>query len=92
MEAQGWYRDPYKLHEDRYFSDDEPTKLVRDGGVQSDDPPPPDPPEGELVEIPEAESTDGTDMRRADDLGTGEPYDSKAAAFSTFDVIGFRLY
>jgi hypothetical protein len=30
MKAQGWYRDPYLVHEDRYFSDGQPTKLVRD--------------------------------------------------------------
>jgi hypothetical protein len=32
MKAQGWCRDPYLVHEDRYFSDGQPTKLVRDGG------------------------------------------------------------
>ena len=30
MKAQGWYRDPYLVHEDRYFSDGQPTKRVRD--------------------------------------------------------------
>ena len=36
----GWYRDPYGVHEDRYFSQGFPTKLVRDNGVESYDPPP----------------------------------------------------
>lgn len=25
VKAQGWYRDPYRLHEDRYFSDGQPS-------------------------------------------------------------------
>jgi hypothetical protein len=37
----GWHPDPYAMHELRYFSmDGRPTRLVRDGGVQSSDPPP----------------------------------------------------
>lgn len=44
MKAQGWYRDPYCVHEDRYFSDGQPTKLVRDGSTECYDPPPPGPP------------------------------------------------
>lgn len=33
MKAEGWYQDPYKIHEDRWFSDGSPTALVRDAGV-----------------------------------------------------------
>jgi hypothetical protein len=33
----GWQRDPFGIHEDRYFSRGEPTKLVRDRGVESYD-------------------------------------------------------
>jgi hypothetical protein len=48
--AQGWYRDPYAVHEDRYFSAGKPTKLVRDAGREAYDPPPDLPlPAGELV-------------------------------------------
>jgi putative flippase GtrA len=36
----GWQRDPYGIHEDRYFTRGEPTRLVRDGGVESYDEPP----------------------------------------------------
>jgi hypothetical protein len=54
--AEGWYRDPYGLHEDRWFSDGRPTKLVRDGGVEASDEPPSDPP-GELVALPAPELT-----------------------------------
>jgi hypothetical protein len=37
----GWHRDPYGIHEERWVSGDgAPTKLVRDGGHESYDPPP----------------------------------------------------
>ena len=37
----GWHPDPYGLHEERYVSvDGQPTKLVRDAGLESYDPPP----------------------------------------------------
>jgi hypothetical protein len=39
---QGWHPDPFGVHEDRYFSAaGEPTKLVRDRGLESYDEPPP---------------------------------------------------
>jgi len=39
----GWRPDPYRLHQERYISGDGiPTKLVRDGRMESYDPPPPD--------------------------------------------------
>jgi hypothetical protein len=37
---QGWFDDPFRLHEARYFSAGRPTKLVRDGDVESYDEPP----------------------------------------------------
>jgi len=39
-EPQGWYEDPFRLHEARYFSAGKPTKLVRDGNIESCDEPP----------------------------------------------------
>ena len=37
----GWHRDRYGIHEERWVSADGlPTKLVRDGGYESYDPPP----------------------------------------------------
>ncbi len=37
----GWHPDPYGIHQERYVSvDGVPTKLVRDGGQESYDPPP----------------------------------------------------
>jgi len=40
------------------LSEGQPTKLVRDGGAQSYDPPPPGPPKSELVEVPNTEPSD----------------------------------
>jgi hypothetical protein len=48
--AQGWYRDPYGVHEVRYFSAGVATKLVRDAGREAYDPPPDFPlPDGDLA-------------------------------------------
>ena len=38
--AQNWCIDPYARHEARWFSRGLPTALVRDRGVESQDPPP----------------------------------------------------
>jgi hypothetical protein len=52
-QAQGWYRDPFGIHEDRYFSCGWPTKLVRDSGIEAYDLPPDLPlPEGDLTPVP----------------------------------------
>jgi hypothetical protein len=66
--TQGWYRDPYGLHEDRYFSQGLPTKLVRDSERESYDPPPDRPlPVADLApaERPPGEA-DGSDLLRVD--------------------------
>ena len=39
-DLHGWQSDPFDLHEQRYFSQGKPTKLVRDGGIEAYDPPP----------------------------------------------------
>jgi hypothetical protein len=77
--AEGWYRDPYGAHEDRWFSDGHPTSLVRDAGAESrDEPPggePPRPPEP----VPE-EAGDASDTKRADDVNRKAPaYDLRRA-------------
>jgi hypothetical protein len=79
MRAEGWYQDPYGLHTDRWFSDGQPTDLVRDGKVESRDAPPSATYTGPLVEAVEVAQVDGDDLRRADEaeasagrpLGTG---------------------
>jgi hypothetical protein len=89
--AQGWYHDPYGIHQDRWFSQGRPTKLVRDGTRESYDPAPGQPPpEGDLVPAGQRgeEARDGADLRRADDVGS-DPYDPAAArqaAFNLFDM------
>jgi hypothetical protein len=44
VSVHGWHEDPYRIHEDRYFTRGQPTRLVRDGGVESYDEPPGAPP------------------------------------------------
>lgn len=40
MHEEGWYKDPYGLHMDRWYSDGKPTALVRDGDRELKDPAP----------------------------------------------------
>lgn len=42
-DVEGWYTDPFDRHEARWFSAGAPSKLVRDGTVESNDPPPDEP-------------------------------------------------
>jgi hypothetical protein len=90
LPAQGWYRDPYGLHHDRYFSAGTATALVRDDGRESHDPLPDEPlPDGDLVPAEEAGACApyGTDLRRADQLNSDvyDPAQAKRAAFDVFD-------
>jgi hypothetical protein len=90
VKAQGWYRDPYLVHEDRYFSAGQPTKLVRDGRVENYDPPPPGPAKAELVEVPDTQTNNVGELRRADDGSAGAVYDPYMAALRG-DLIQIRL-
>ena len=90
LPAQGWYQDPFGIHELRYFSQGLPTKLVRDGKAESYDLPPDRLlPDGDLVPAAEgAAATDGADLHRADEAST-DPYDAakaRRAAFDAFDL------
>jgi hypothetical protein len=97
MKAEGWYEDPYRIHEDRWYSDGTATSLVRDAGVEAKDPPPAqDPPAGALVRsIPDDPSPGPEDLDRADDPDAGEAPDYSEAALDAFggviqpDVGGF---
>jgi hypothetical protein len=64
MAEEGWYTDPYRIHEHRWFSDGTPTDLVRDGGATSKDAPP-DTPYAEAPTLVRA----ADDLRRGDDPG-----------------------
>lgn len=90
MKAQGWYRDPYLVHEDRYFSAGQPTKLVRDAGTEDYDPPPSGPPGEELVAVGETQTSYVGELRRADDGSAGAVYDPYLAALRG-DLIPIRL-
>jgi hypothetical protein len=63
---EGWYRDPYGRHEDRWFSAGTPTALVRDQGTEGHDDPPDYPPAGPPEELPDDPAYPGDDLRRAD--------------------------
>jgi hypothetical protein len=91
MKAQGWYRDPYLMHDDRYFSDGQPTKLVRDAGAESYDPPPSGPPKVELVEVPHTEARDGNDLCGADDRSAGATDDNTAPFRAVLESEFYRL-
>jgi len=73
VHAEGWYQDPYKLHQDRWFSDGTPTALVRDGEVEAQDPPPAgERPDGPYVpSMAHGPASGPDDLRRADDAETG---------------------
>jgi hypothetical protein len=66
MEEEGWYVDPYKIHEARWISSGMPTALVRDGDVEAQDPPPSTTYAGQLEELEESVPKGGDDLLRAD--------------------------
>lgn len=83
---QGWYRDPYGTHEDRYISCGMPTKLVRDGGRESYDAPADPTLLRDLIPADQdGDAGDGSDLRRADDTSAA-PYDRAKARRAALDV------
>ena len=85
MSEEGWYTDPYELHDHRWFSDGSPTSLVRDGGKTSKDPAPDRPyvSEPRLVEPPSTLASD--DLRRGGDQDH-QSVDSVDAAWTYFTL------
>jgi hypothetical protein len=61
-DLQGWQTDPFGVHQERYFSQGLPTRLVRDGGTESFDEPP-----SNLSTDPESGSAAGTVEADEDD-------------------------
>ncbi len=89
MNAEGWYHDPFRLHEDRWMSDGAPTALVRDQGVESQDPPPSTKFDGPLEPVAEHAPADGEDLLRADNEGADEAiFDPNAAVGTVWDTFG----
>jgi hypothetical protein len=66
VDEEGWFLDPFHVHEARWFSAGVPTSLVRDGGQDARDDPPAATYVGNLTPVPEA-PVEATDDRRADD-------------------------
>ncbi len=68
---EGWCTDPFGRHEARWLSAGTPTKLVRDGDVESYDDPPDEEPthEPQLIE-PDVPATGGADLLRVGDAGS----------------------
>ena len=66
-DEEGWFTDPFGRHEARWLSQGNPTKLVRDGDVESYDDPPDEEPSQEPVRIEvDLSGTAGRDLLRAD--------------------------
>lgn len=89
-DEEGWFTDPYARHEARWLSDGRPTRLVRDGGVESYDEPPDGPPVREPVRIEEEPTAEnGDDLRRSDaaerDGATYDPARVSRAEWDAFD-------
>lgn len=87
MTAEGWYVDPYGLHEARWFSNGEATALVRDGRIESQDLPPNSPPPGPLEPVAESAPSDGVDLLRADSAETPS-IDVETEEDVVFDAFG----
>ena len=87
--AEGWYRDPYAIHEDRWMSQGQPTKLVRDAGIESYDPPPDLPLPDVLVPVTAGTSaaSGGSDLRRSDDASQEDPYSAERARRAVLDAL-----
>jgi hypothetical protein len=65
IDEEGWYTDPYGLHDARWMSMGEPTKLVRDGDVESYQDPPDSLPSHPAIKIePPPESVTPADTLR----------------------------
>jgi hypothetical protein len=69
-EEEGWYLDPYKIHQQRWISKGRPSDLVRDGEHEGKDAPPDRPPSLPLVPAPVDGSLGWRDTRRADDASS----------------------
>jgi hypothetical protein len=88
MEEEGWYVDPYGVHEARWVSAGTPTALVRDGDVESQDPPPNTTYLGALEELEEESIPEGGgDLRRADSVES-KSFDPEAAGAAVWDTFG----
>jgi hypothetical protein len=79
-EVQGWYEDPFQLHEARYFSAGRPTKLARDGDAESYDEPPGEGVPGSGTAASEGHAVSGT-LNRAE-AGGPDPLGGDGPAYA----------
>lgn len=87
-DAEGWYLDPFGLHEQRWFSAGKPSRLVRDGLVEANDPPPARPIDGPLTPAPTVGApASASDLRRADEAESGDPNAYSDASFNTISQV-----
>ncbi len=86
MSAEGWYKDPFSLHENRWFSAGRPTDLVSDAGVEGKDAPPTDSYDGPLEDVAAVEAADGSDLLRAG--SDWVPASERGIAAATIDQAG----
>jgi hypothetical protein len=88
-DQEGWFTDPFLLHEERWLSNGRPTKLVKDGGVESFDVPPDRPPTETPTRIEaDPKATEGSDLQRADGAQTGDVVDPSAFRMVAWDSFG----
>ncbi len=71
MNEEGWYKDPYGRHDARWISVGTPTALVRDAGIESQDPPPDEPITVGMERVANSVGG-GSDLKRADDVESQE--------------------
>ena len=91
MRAEGWYRDPFRLHADRWFSAGRPTSLVRDGDVEGRDAPPADGYPTPLVEVTPRRPVDASDLLRADAAqGKGSVVDERQMREAAMDAAAWQ--
>lgn len=87
-EAEGWFEDPYRIHQYRWISMGRPSGLVRDGLIESKDAPPDMPYVGVLV--PESNTTgpgaNGADLQRAGNGQKGDYWDAAVDASTWFPL------
>jgi hypothetical protein len=90
MDEEGWYVDPYGVHEARWISAGTPTALVRDGEIEAQDPPPDTEVVGNLVQLAEVGPDDGADLLRADSAESTsfDPVAEEEAAWDSFGSTG----
>ena len=88
VHAEGWYQDPFAIHDARWFSDGRPTALVRDGKQEANDPPPTTDYTGPLADVVVEVAIDGSDLARADDPGA-TPFKRSDGIKAAIDSAGY---